>query len=371
MKPAILDPLPVKSLDWDSLSEVRQKAHAALARYDELLQSVPEPDLFLTLLRRQEAEFSSRIEAIWASVEDVLTYEAHPQRRVSRYEDIQDVRNYQQALEEAGTRMKTSLLSLNMIRDIHRALMASRRNRYLSPGKFRRRLVWIGTRGSTLETARYVPPAPEHLAPLLDNLERYINGRERDVLVQAGIVHAQFESIHPFLDGNGRVGRILIPLVVYQHGALCTPALYISVYLEVHRWEYYEGLRQLQANGEWEAWLTFFLRAVAFQTQQNARQIVEMRNLYAELQKKAAQHIRSSYVTPTLEYIFRHPVFSLPQIAQALEADPQTIAPVIGQLVEIGVLGKQQTTSDPQSATYTCEALLRIVRGQSDDAAHS
>ena len=352
--------LPLKSLDWGALVPAISRANRAVARYDALLLGMPNPDLLITPLKRQEAVLSSRIEGTQASAEDTWEQEAHPKRATEHYDDIQEVHNYQRALDEAFARMEERPLSLNLIRDMHRTLLDGARGKFRSPGEFRQKQVWIGGDGSTLETASYVPPAPQDVLPLLDNWERYIHTQERDELVQAAIMHGQFEKIHPFLDGNGRVGRILIPLFLYEKGVLSRPVLYVSAYFEHHRRAYYEHLGAI-SEGKWEEWIAFFLAALEAQANENARQIQDVRALYDELKGLVVQHTRSPYAVPILDYVFSRPIFSVPQMAQDLDANPKVLSRVVKSLVEIDVVRVREAARGAQSATYDCAPLLAIV----------
>jgi len=350
-------------LDWAGLVPYISRANRAVARYDGLLHGMPNPDLLITPLKRQEAVLSSRIEGTQASLEDVLAHEAQPKRHTERYDDIQEVRNYQHALDVAIALLEKYPLSLNVVREIHRVLMAGVRGGFFSPGRFRTERVWIGRKGSTIETASYVPPKPQHLPTLLDNWERYLHTQERDDLVQAAIMHAQFEKIHPFLDGNGRVGRILIPLFLYEKGVLSRPTLYVSAFFEHHRHTYYQRLNALTSTGEgaWNKWIAFFLEALESQANESAERVRAVNALYEELKARIVQHTRSPYAVPILDYTFHQPIFSVPQMAEALGVKSGVLSRVVNQLVELGVVEKTEAQRGQRSATYACGALLRIV----------
>ncbi len=378
-KPYIPPKLPLKALDWGALVSSIARANRAVAHYDALLQGMPNPDLLITPLKREEAVLSSRIEGTRASVEDVLTHEAQPgpsaaQRahtqnpeQAARYADIQEVRNYQRALDVAIELMKKRPLSLNLIRAVHQVLMDGVRGNWSSPGRFRTEQVWIGAAGDTLETATYVPPPPQELTALLHNWESYLHTQEQDTLTQAAIMHGQFELIHPFLDGNGRIGRILIPLFLYEKHILSRPTLYVSAYFERNRTAYYAHLNGLSA-GEWEAWIAFFLEALERQATENAAHIQAVHTLYEEMKARAVKSTRSPYAVPILDYIFRQPIFSVPQVAQALEVDPKALGRVVKALAQAGLVEERQPKRGRQAAIYACEALLHIVRKEQRSA---
>ena len=371
MRPFTPPQLPLTDLQWEVILPHSSATALAVGRYDGLLQGMLNPNLLLSPLERQEAELSSRIEGTQATAEDALEYQAHPTRKVENYDDIEELLNYQRAMALATEALQQRPLSLNLIRDVHRVLLQGVRGRFRSPGEFRTKQVVIGPPGSTMETARYVPPEAQHIPALLDNWEHYLHMEEHDVLAQAAIMHGQFELIHPFSDGNGRVGRILIPLFLYEKGVLAYPALYVSAYFERHRSRYYDGLEALATENAWEAWIIFFLEALRSQAQENAQQVRRINTLYKEMKRQIIEHVRSTYAVPILDAIFRQPIFSVPQITETLQLKAQTVSRLVKQLVELDLVQVRDPGYKRRAATYACEALLRIVRGQPDDAAHS
>jgi len=210
--------LPLDSIDWGSLVDLIARANAALARYDGMLETMVNPTLLLSPLTTQEAVLSSRIEGTQATLEEVLEFEADPTRKIepSKYADIQEIINYSKAMQHAVTLLKTKALCLNLIKELHAILLDSVRGANKARGEFRRIQNWIGPPGCSIEEATFVPPSPDVLPQALDNWEKYIHYNEKERLVQLAIVKAQFELIHPFLDGNGRIGRMLVPLFLYE-----------------------------------------------------------------------------------------------------------------------------------------------------------
>ena len=232
MKPYIPESLPLTNLDHGRLIRLIGPANAALARYDGLLQSVINPSVMLSLLTTQEAVLSSKIEGTQATVDEVLEYEAGIEFDPEKVKDIQEVVNYRTALTLAKETLTQRPLNLALLRQMHGTLMSSVRGADKSPGQFRVHQNWIGPSGCTIEQATFVPPAPLQLLDHLEAFERYLAGDDVDPLIQVAVVHAQFELLHPFNDGNGRVGRLLIPLFLFQKRALASPMFYLSEYLE-------------------------------------------------------------------------------------------------------------------------------------------
>ena len=233
------DQLPLVDLDYRLLLPLVGVANAALARYDGLLQSIPNPAIMLSPLTTQEAVLSSKIEGTQATVDEVLEQEAGLLKQGEKFQDIQEISNYRQALYAAREHLKDYPIRLSFVRELHRILMSSVRGQDKTPGEFRKDQNWIGKHGCTMEQATFVPPNPLRLPDHLQAWETYMDSNDVDFLLQTAVVHAQFELLHPFKDGNGRIGRILIPLFLYQKRALSQPMFYLSEYLEANREEYY------------------------------------------------------------------------------------------------------------------------------------
>jgi Fic family protein len=219
-KPYKPQKLPLKVIDWQSLLPEIVKANIALAKFDGLLENIQNPLLFLSPLMTQEAVLSSRIEGTQASLNDILEYEASPKKKPTNYNDIEEVINYREALQYATKELDNTPICLNLVRDIHSILLNGVRGQNKARGEFRKIQNWIGAPGSTIDTVTFVPPSPEILLKSISNWEKYCHFEEIDKLVQLAIIHAQFEILHPFLDGNGRLGRILVPLFLYENNLL-------------------------------------------------------------------------------------------------------------------------------------------------------
>jgi len=350
-------------LDWERLVRSIGTANATLARYDGLLQGLVNPDILLAPLRTREAVLSSRIEGTQASLEEVMEHEADPgpEERTPRYADIQEIINYRTAILLAVDELQERPISLNLIRRIHGALMDSVRGHDKGRGNFRRVQNFIGAPGADLEAAAYIPPAPEKIMPLLDNLEKYIHVEERDPLVQTALVHAQFELVHPFVDGNGRVGRILIPLILYAKGLVGRPAFYMSSFLEANRDEYYDRLAAIPERGDYQEWVSFFLRGMIDQAREDIRRIRAMLQLYDQMKVVVAQRTRSQFGLQALDTLFTWPVFSTPQFSRHSGIPAASAARLLKEL-EGDALAVTRPGRGRRPTLWTFPALLEIVR---------
>ncbi len=250
--------LPIPNIRWDEFNHLIGPASIGLGRFDGLLQSIPNPSVLLTPLTTKEAVLSSKIEGTQATIEEVLKFEANPRKENKKYDDIYEIINYRKALNNSINEIKTLSLSLRIIKNAHNILLQGVRGENKDRGNFRKLQVFLGKPGGKIENATYIPPTAEKINDLMSNLEKYIHSDEKDVLVQLAIIHAQFEMVHPFMDGNGRVGRMLIPLFLYFKNAISYPSFYLSEYLESHREEYYNALSEISKNNSWENWISFF-----------------------------------------------------------------------------------------------------------------
>ncbi|MFL5542427.1 MAG: Fic family protein [Longimicrobiaceae bacterium] len=303
---------PPGGLDWPVLIPLLGPASAAVARYEGVLQAVPNPDVLLAPLTTQEAVLSSRIEGTQATFDEVLTYEAQGGPTVESSEkaaDIREVLNYRAALRQAVQMMKSLPLSQRIVREAHAVLMQGVRGQSRAPGEYRRVANWIGPAGSSRATARFIPPSPETVPELMSGWERYLHDDAPDRLVQLALLHAEFEAIHPFLDGNGRLGRLLVPLFLVEKGLLSSPNFYISAFLEAHRTEYYDRLLAVSRDDDWAGWCAFFLRAVIRQAEANEARARGILELYRSRKEWITAEIRSLYGVRALDWFFAHPIF--------------------------------------------------------------
>jgi len=362
MKPYIPELLPLKSLNWVDFIHLIGQANRQLAHYDGILRGIPNPAVFLSPLTIQEAVLSSRIEGTQATLEEVLEYEALPKKDAPRQQDILEILNYRNALDYAVGYLQKKPLSINLVREIHSILLDSVRGKYKARGQFRTTQNYIGRPGTPIEQASYIPPPPEKVMELLSNLEKYINSEEKDPLVQLAIVHAQFESIHPFLDGNGRVGRILIPLFLMEKKLLGSPVFYISAYLEAHRDTYYDRLSAITKENTWEEWITFFLSAVVEQARSNAEKAVGILKLYNDMKEKIAEITHSQYAIRVLDILFQRPYFSGAEFVKRLAVPKTSAVRILKQLEGGGILAVLQEGSGKRTSLMQFTRLTEILK---------
>jgi Fic family protein len=333
--PAPLPPDPPVIYEGE-LQTLLSNADRDLARLDAIASLLPNPDLFVAMYVRHEAVLSSQIEGTQSTLEDVLAYEADALRDDTP-KDVAEVVNHVRAMNHGLARLPELPLSLRLLREIHAELMQGVRGSEKSPGEFRTSQNWIGGRGSTLATAAFVPPPPHEVMNTLGALERFLHDAKATVplLVRCGLAHAQFETIHPFLDGNGRVGRLLITLMLCEDGALSRPLLYLSLYLKAHRTEYYDRLTAIRHQGHWEPWLAFFLRGVSVTARvatQTARDIVAMREVHR------AAVIKNAKALVLLDALYRQPTVSVNNVAQILSCTFPTAAKLVRDFAARGWL---------------------------------
>src|SRR5271157_2575374 len=320
--PAPLPPDPPVVIDAE-LGRLTSEADRALGRLDGVATVLPNPDLFVSMYVRQEAVLSSQIEGTQSTLEDVLQFEVDSKGREFP-KDIQEVVNYVRAMNYGLERLKTLPLSLRLIREIHGKLLEGVRGSHRTPGEFRTTQNWIGPPGCTLSAATFVPPPVHEMHEALDNTEKFLHDNSLPLLIQCGLAHAQFETIHPFLDGNGRVGRLLITFLLCQRQALGRPLLYLSHYLKQHRAEYYDRLMAIRNDGDWEGWLKFFVRGVFEVSQEateKARNILGLREQHrrALSEMLAREKLAATpYDLLFLEYLFEQPIVTVRMVEERL-----------------------------------------------------
>ncbi len=368
MQPFTPHSLPIESLDYRLLLPLVGQANAELARYDGLLQGIPNPAVMLSPLTTQEAVLSSRIEGTQATVDDVLEHEAGLLKEGEKGLDIQEISNYRKALFAAREHLADYPIRLGFILELHRILLSSVRGENKTPGEFRRTQNWIGSYGCKIEQASFVPPNPLQLMDYLQAWESYTVSDDIDFLIQAAVMHAQFELIHPFNDGNGRIGRILIPLFLYQKSVLSQPMFYLSEYLERHRDAYYAHLKEISANNDWNGWISFFLQAVTTQAKQNSERVIAIKNLYDEMKQRIQASTRSQYTVHLLDAIFSKPIFRTTDLAEQLNAEfgihEKTMPKLIRQLRAAGILQELKPASGNRPATLCFPQLVNLAEGR-------
>ncbi|MDR1533026.1 MAG: Fic family protein [Clostridiales bacterium] len=358
--PSPLPPSPPVELDTKT-HELLITAHKNLALLDGLSSRIPNVNLFISMYVRKEALMSSQIEGTQATLEDILD----PLIDENANQNVAGVINYIKATKYAIQRLNDLPLCNRLIRETHAVLMENVRGQEKTPGEFRRSQNWIGGSGSTLRTARYIPPTPEYMNEAMSRLERFMNQDEYfgslDVLVRAALIHYQFETIHPFLDGNGRIGRLLVILFLMAKGLISTPALYISYFLKRNRAEYYDRLAYVRTAGDYEQWVSFFLSAIKESTYDAIAAIDKLLALHIANTGLIAGTGRSSKtLKKVFAYLEEHPIIEIQKTAAALEISFNTAASAINRLLEAGIL--VQTENVRRNRTFSYEAYLDILR---------
>lgn len=354
---------PPKSLDYSKITEKAVSASAALARYDGLLSLLDNSSLLLSPMVTREAVLSSKIEGTQATVEDVLEYDAGI--KVSdaiKSQDIQEVVNYRLSMLFAEQLIgDKKIITGRVVRSMHAELMDGVRGAYKSPGIFRTEQNWVGERGSTVETAKYVPVSPDKLLNGIAEWEKYVNNSKSVPLIKAAIAHAEFESLHPFLDGNGRVGRMLIPLMLWNDGIMCEPNFYISSYFESHRDDYQDRLLAVSKFGDWTGWCTFFLGAVEDQANENRTKVQRVFKLHNNLINSIHKVINSKDAIPVVNALFASPVFTLNSISDAAEIDKASVRRIISAFLKSEIVKILKESSGRAPTIYYFPALMAIT----------
>lgn len=355
--PAPLPPDPPIELDAEGV-ELLVAANRSLAVLNGITERIPSLSLFVSMYVRKEALLSSQIEGTQATLDDIFD----PDAARNANQDVADVVNYVAAVEYALKRRESLPLCGRLLREVHGELMSGVRGQEKNPGEFRRSQNWIGGQGSTLKTASYIPPNVEDMEEALAQLESYINSEDSlDPLVQASLVHYQFETIHPFLDGNGRIGRLLITLFLMERGLLRMPALYISYFLKLNRIEYYDRMMEVRRSGAYEQWVKFFLRAVRDSAEDAVVSIDQLTALHREDGMKIEALGGSSTVPGELfTYIKSNPIIEIGKTAEHLGYSYNAVANAVRKLVNVGVLAETRKTG--RSRTFAYESYLKILR---------
>ncbi len=364
MKPFIPDDLPISFLDPVRLISPLGRATDALGRYDGLLRGMVNADVMLSPLTNQEAVLSSRIEGTQATLGDVLESDAGEEFDDAKNADIAEVLNYRQALLLANRSLTDRPISLGIVRSIHQILMTGVRGQDKEPGTFRTTQNWIGPKGCTLENANFVPPSPMIVMEHLEAWERYMAGDDMDPLIQASVMHAQFEIIHPFVDGNGRIGRLLIPLFLFSKGRIHRPMFYLSGYLESNREEYYARLRAITEKGEWNEWVLFFLQAITQQAHQNEQAATGIYSLYSEMKDSVRNATHSQYSASVTDTLFRHPVFRVSHIENIGTVPTASAHKVVQQLLKANLVRQIRQGKGRRPSLYVFPRLLNIAEGR-------
>ncbi len=357
--PAPLPPDPPILIDGDA-QRLLSDADRALGRLDGATSILPNPDLFVAMYVRQEAVLSSQIEGTQSTMEDVLEFEIDVKGR-EHPRDVEEVVNYVHAMNHGLKRLNELPLCRRLIKEIHGHLLAGVRGGQRSPGEFRTIQNWIGPDGCTLATATYVPPPVPDMERALSNLEQFLHDIDSTpALVHCALVHAQFETIHPFLDGNGRVGRLLITLLLCQRRILHQPLLYLSYFFKAHRAEYYDRLTAIRNSGDWEGWLKFFLRGV-FEVSQaatnTARAILEMRESHRRLISEKVK-VGGTAGGVLLDNLFQNPMTTVRLVEQQLGCAYVTANRLVEKFAALGLL--TETTGGQRNRRWRYEPYLKL-----------
>jgi Fic family protein len=356
----IPNPLPPAGLDKFSAEfvSILSEADRGIGALKSLSKLIPNPNLLVAPYVRKEAVQSSRIEGTQASLSDIFYYEASKEK--PKHADVLEILNYVRAMNYGLSRLEELPLSLRLVREIHLTLMEGVRGERMRPGEFRTTQNWIGPPGCSLADATYVPPSVPEMNEALGQWERFLHIDDTIApLIKCALMHYQFEAIHPFLDGNGRVGRLLITFYLYEKGYLEHPILYLSDFFERYRNEYYELLIGVSQEGNWDAWLKYFIRGVAEQSkiaEETGHKILDLQNKYRQqLQGKSA----SIPVLQLLDMLFSNPFISLPGVSNHLKITWPTAKASVERLVKLGIL--KEVTGRKRSRIYCAEELLNIL----------
>ena len=348
MVPYMAKKLPFKEeINYNKITKQLLSTNSSVSKFDGMLEEATiSKELFLNPLTKKEAVLSSKIEGTQATLTEFLEIEVEDGKTTStsKYDDFVEILNYNKAIAYAEEELNDkNKITLWMIRNIHKILLDGARGKDKNPGEFRNDQNWIGKPGSTIEKATFIPVSPEMLIDNLENLENYISEYdEQSALVQAAIIHAQFEKIHPFKDGNGRIGRMLIPLFLYYKNVMSRPVLYVSEFLEENREEYYYKLNKIDEEDGWIEWILFFLRAVETQSNKNIEKIKKLQNLYEDYKTIINEILNTKNSIYILDALFQHPICKsntiFETVSKKTNIDSSTIDRYLKRLVEKGIL---------------------------------
>ncbi|MDF7673857.1 Fic/DOC family N-terminal domain-containing protein [Acetobacteraceae bacterium ESL0709] len=364
-QPCLPDLLPLETLNWRELLPLAGKANAALARYDGMLRTLPNPAVLLSPMTTKEAVLSSRIEGTQATFDEVLEYDAGMEGDESRRGDWVEISNYRSAIRIVTGELGRRELSLSLIKEAHQRLLQGARGQYKDPGSFRTEQNWIGKAGDRIESARFIPPSPIIMHDRLENWEKYINLSSEDSVLQTLIAHAQFEIIHPFKDGNGRIGRMLIPLILHKNGLISSPVFYLSEYLEEHRDEYYDRLLSITETRDWHGWLVFSINALISQAERNLDKTKKLRALYEIMTERFVDITHSQFVYGAVDAFFKYPIIDGSKFANEAKFNNKMTANLfLKQIEEAGLIGKVRNSKGRKPAIYAMKSLIAIVEGK-------
>jgi len=361
------DQFPPTNIDALRLVKPISAAAAALARYDQMLKGMHNSEILLAPLRNQEAVVSSRMEGTISTLDEVLRYEADKEERDGaddhRYRsEAIEVYLYSRALTAAQHSLEEGApLSSHLIRSAHRMLLSFGRGAAANPGSFKTEQNYLADRGR--RQVLFVPIKPEFLIDGLERLFSFIDDEKSEILIRTALAHLEFEALHPFKDGNGRIGRMLITLMLWKYGAISAPHFYISGYFDDRKDEYIDGMRDVSARGAWTDWIIFFLEAIENQANKNLAQAESIRQLYEEMKEVFRELLSSQWSTAALDFLFSRPIFRNNVFTGKSNIPPQTAHRFTRVLAEKGLIQTLEDASGRRPALYSFEPLLRLVRG--------
>lgn len=349
--------LPFEIKSNNELQSLLSKADLALGRLDGIAETLPDVDFFILMYIRKEATLSSQVEGTQATFADVLKAEAKV-RDLEVHKDVDEVLNYIKAMNYGLDRLKTFPLSLRLIKDIHKILLKGVRGEGREPGEFRKSQNWIG--GVTIEGASFVPAPPQEIMTLLDNFEKFLHDKSiMPILLKTGLIHAQFENIHPFLDGNGRIGRLLVTFYLCQQKALDKPLLYLSVFFRKYRSEYYDRLNAFHEKDDIESWLKFFLEGVAITAEQAVETSKKILKLREEGLKKILTLGRSTpKATLVFNSLFHTPLTTIKDIEKITELKNPNALALVNKLVKLRIL--EEITGKKRNKIFTYQQYVKL-----------
>lgn len=356
-KPNPLPPIPEIEMD-EEIVKLLVDANKQLVKLDTASQLISNADLFISMYVRKEALISSQIEGTQCTLDDVLDPEVDANVNL----DVSDVINYVKATQYALKRLERLPLCCRLIREIHEVLMENVRGQDKTPGEFRYSQNWIGPANCSLKDARYIPPNVEDMQTAMSDLEKYINENvDYDPLIRVALIQYQFETIHPFLDGNGRIGRLLILLYLMEQGLLTKPVIYISYFFKKNQIEYYDRISEVRRTGNFEQWIRFFLEAVSKASSDSLETIHRLSMLHdANIEKLPKTTRRKDNLRAVFDYIEQYPIIDIKRTAKELAVSYNTVAAAVRKLVEFGIL--QETTNAARNRVFAYEAYLAILR---------
>lgn len=356
-KPSPLPPTPDINVDTEMLKKLVE-ANRALAQLDTTANLIPNVDLFISMYVRKEALISSQIEGTQCTLDDVLDPEAEQNMNL----DVGDVINYVNATRYALEKLEEMPLCNRLLREIHRELLSGVRGQEKNPGEFRKSQNWIGPANCSLKDARYIPPNVDDMNQAMTDLEKYMNEDEKlDPLIRIALIHYQFETIHPFLDGNGRVGRLMILLYLMQQGIITKPIIYISYFLKKNQVEYYDRISEVRRSGNYEQWVSFFLESVSAAATDSLETVEKLSALHTQnIEKLPVSNRKTDNVRRIFDYIEQYPIVDIKKTAQDLDLSYNTVSTAVKKLVTLGIL--KETTNTSRNRVFSYEEYLNILR---------